>query len=385
MSIVAAGREPRRRTASGSPNSSARSASCAGPTTSSRQLQFSSGDRARRSPEEVVAFVDAHRDHESGGRRWGVEPICEVLEIAPSTYYAAKSRPPSARAERDAVLIPLLVALFIKNYSVYGRRKLTKAARRQGLDVGRDQVARLMRAAHIRGASRSRKRFTHQVGPWPCAIAGPGQPRLHRHAAEREVGCRLHLLLHMVRHRLCRLRHRCVLPAHRRLEGGPVHDHGARARRVEHGRVDAARRIDRRRDLSHRCGIAIHLDCPHRASRGDRRRTFDRNHRRLLRSRPSCTATPRPSPTTADPGAASTTSSWPPAAGSAGSTRSASTESSAISHRPKWRPSTVTDLSPTRHEHQPNQPPSNPGRFSRNRAPGRSTPRPEAGAERLSQ
>jgi transposase InsO family protein len=112
-----------------------------------------------------VAFIDAHRDCQSGGRRWGVEPICEVLEIAPSTYYAARSRPPSARAERDAVLTPLLLALFVKNYSVYGRRKLTRAARKAGLDVGRDQVARLMRQAGIRGASRSRKRFTTRSDP----------------------------------------------------------------------------------------------------------------------------------------------------------------------------------------------------------------------------
>lgn len=102
---------------------------------------------------------------ESGGLRWGVEPICDALEIAPSTYYSAKSRPASARALSDAVLIPLLVALFVKNYSVYGRRKLHKAARRAGLDVGRDQVARLMRAAGIRGASRARKRFTTRADP----------------------------------------------------------------------------------------------------------------------------------------------------------------------------------------------------------------------------
>ena len=48
--------------------------------------------------EEVVAFIDTHRDNETGGRRWGVEPICAELAIAPSTYYDAKSRPPSARA-----------------------------------------------------------------------------------------------------------------------------------------------------------------------------------------------------------------------------------------------------------------------------------------------
>jgi transposase InsO family protein len=87
------------------------------------------------------------------------------LEIAPSTYWSAKTRPPSARAVADAVLIPVLVALFVNNYSVYGRRKLTKAARKAGHDVGRDQIARLMRVAGIRGASRARKRFTTRPDP----------------------------------------------------------------------------------------------------------------------------------------------------------------------------------------------------------------------------
>ena len=99
------------------------------------------------------------------GRPWGVEPICDDLKIAPSTYYDAKSRPPSARAVRDAELGPALVDLWKHNYSVYGRRKLTKAARRAGHDVGRDQVARLMRCQGIRGASRSKKRFTTKPDP----------------------------------------------------------------------------------------------------------------------------------------------------------------------------------------------------------------------------
>ncbi|MCA1681865.1 MAG: IS3 family transposase [Actinobacteria bacterium] len=128
-------------------------------------------DRARRSTEEVVAFIDAHRSSDSGGLRWGVESICRTLEIAPSTYWSAKTRPPSARAISDEVLAPLLVALFVANYSVYGRRKLTKAARRAGIDVGRDQVARLMRREGIRGATRARKRFTTRSDP--AAIRAP--------------------------------------------------------------------------------------------------------------------------------------------------------------------------------------------------------------------
>ncbi|MGQ0431876.1 MAG: IS3 family transposase [Microthrixaceae bacterium] len=122
-------------------------------------------DRARRSTEEVVAFIGAHRARRSGGLRWGVEPICDSLEVAPSTYYDAKGRPLSARAVRDAQLAPKLRALWERNYSVYGRRKLTEAARKAGLEIGRDQVARLMRKLSIRGASRSKKRFTTKADP----------------------------------------------------------------------------------------------------------------------------------------------------------------------------------------------------------------------------
>ena len=62
----------------------------------------------------IVDFIDANREE------LGVEPICKVLQVAPSTYYSAKSRPPSARAVRDAVLLPVLLALWKANYSVYG-------------------------------------------------------------------------------------------------------------------------------------------------------------------------------------------------------------------------------------------------------------------------
>jgi putative transposase len=93
------------------------------------------------------------------------------LQFAPSTYYAVKTRPPSDRALSDAELGPKLAQLWQHNYSVYGRRKLWKAARRADLDIGRDQVARLMRAQGIRGASRARKRFTTKSDP--TAVRAP--------------------------------------------------------------------------------------------------------------------------------------------------------------------------------------------------------------------
>jgi len=110
----------------------------------------------------IVAFVDEHREE------FGVEPICRVLQMAPSTYYAAKKRElaPSARAVRDAAMMQILMVLWIANRKVYGAHKLWKAARRAGHDIGRDQVARLMRAMEIEGISRRRRKvFTTIADP----------------------------------------------------------------------------------------------------------------------------------------------------------------------------------------------------------------------------
>jgi putative transposase len=104
-----------------------------------------------------VAFIAANKDDVVDGRRLGVEPICEVSQVASSTYYAARDRAPSARAQRNAELILRLVELWKTNYEVYGSRKLWKAARRAGIDIGRDQTRRLMRQAGIQGALRSKR------------------------------------------------------------------------------------------------------------------------------------------------------------------------------------------------------------------------------------
>ena len=107
----------------------------------------------------MVSFVDAHRAD------FGVEPICAQLPIAPSTYYDAKSRPVSARARRHAAMTAVLVALWTANYRVYGARKLWKAARRAGYEIGRDQVAALMRSAGICGVTRRRRARTTMRDP----------------------------------------------------------------------------------------------------------------------------------------------------------------------------------------------------------------------------
>ena len=100
----------------------------------------------------MVDYIDRHR------QVFGVESICAELPIAPSTYHDYKKRQPSDRARRDAVMMPMLMALFVANYRVYGARKLWIAARRAGHDIGRDQVARLMKALDIEGVTRRRKR-----------------------------------------------------------------------------------------------------------------------------------------------------------------------------------------------------------------------------------
>ncbi len=98
----------------------------------------------------IVEFIDANKAD------YGVEPICDVLQFAPSTYYAAKSRLPSARALSDALMKVVLLRLFIDNLSVYGARKLWMAALRAGHDIGRDQVSRLMGELRIQGVRRQR-------------------------------------------------------------------------------------------------------------------------------------------------------------------------------------------------------------------------------------
>src|SRR5205814_8133257 len=99
----------------------------------------------------MVDYIDRHR------QEFGVEPICEVLQFAPSTFYAAKSRPMSERAISDVVTKVAIFTVWQANYEVYGVRKMWKAMRRGGADVGRDQVARLMGDLGIAGARRGKR------------------------------------------------------------------------------------------------------------------------------------------------------------------------------------------------------------------------------------
>ena len=87
--------------------------------------------------------------------RWGVEPICTVLQVAPSTFYAALNRPRSARALRDDVLLVEIGRVFDENYQVYGVRKIWRQLGREGFVVARCTVARLMKRLGIAAVPQS--------------------------------------------------------------------------------------------------------------------------------------------------------------------------------------------------------------------------------------
>jgi len=103
----------------------------------------------------VSEYVDQYRE------RFGVEPICETLGVSASAYYQRGAGERSARARDDERLTARIRALHQANYECYGYRRMWKALLRAGeRDVGRDQVARLMRCAGIQGAKRRGR-------PWP--------------------------------------------------------------------------------------------------------------------------------------------------------------------------------------------------------------------------
>ena len=97
-----------------------------------------------------MSFIKEHRE------RFGVEPICDTLQVAPSTYYAALSRPASARQQRDDQLKVEIARVHQENFDVYGTEKVWKQLRRESVEVGRDRVGRLMAELELEGAVRGK-------------------------------------------------------------------------------------------------------------------------------------------------------------------------------------------------------------------------------------
>lgn len=118
----------------------------------------------------MIAFIDEHRD------AYGVEPICRVLPIAPSSYHerVAQRRDPgrrSARCQRDETLKPEVMRVFAENFGVYGVRKVWRQMQREGFDVARCSVARLMRDLGLQGVIRGKPvRTTTSDKASPCPL-----------------------------------------------------------------------------------------------------------------------------------------------------------------------------------------------------------------------
>jgi putative transposase len=102
----------------------------------------------------MIAYIDQYKD------RYGVEPICRVLPIAPSTYSHATRRPASARVVRDTQLKAEIARVHAEHFGVYGARKVWRQLHREGIAVARCTVERLMGELHLEGARRGRAHKT---------------------------------------------------------------------------------------------------------------------------------------------------------------------------------------------------------------------------------
>jgi putative transposase len=102
----------------------------------------------------MIAYIDRNK------HRYGVEPICRVLPIAPSSYYAANRRPASARAVRDTQLKVEIARVHAEQFGVYGARKVWRQLHREGICVARCTVERLMGELGLHGAVRGKTRRT---------------------------------------------------------------------------------------------------------------------------------------------------------------------------------------------------------------------------------
>ena len=161
----------------------------------------------------MTSYIDAHKD------QFGVEPICQVLEVAPSTYYAAISRLPSVRRLRDEELKAAITRVHEDNFGVYGIEKVWRQLNREGIRVGRDRVARLMRELGLEGVVRGKRKRTTVPGDLDERPADLVDRDFGAPAPNRLWVADLSYISYLVGVRLCRLHHRRVQPLHRGLAG----------------------------------------------------------------------------------------------------------------------------------------------------------------------
>ena len=131
----------------------------------------------------MIRYIDEHKD------QFGVEAICRVLRpavrgfITSRGYRAAKTRPPSARALKDELLVPEVARLHVENYGVYGVRKMHALMRRQGCEIGRDHEDR-----GCAGCEALEEGVHDQVRPGGGEAGRPGPAALPRGRTAAVVG-----------------------------------------------------------------------------------------------------------------------------------------------------------------------------------------------------
>ena len=124
----------------------------------------------------MIAFIDEHRS------RFGVEPICRLLPIAPSTYYEVAAKRTdvdrlSARTRSDMAMKIEIRRVFNENFQAYGARKVWRQLQREGFDIARCTVVRLMRMMGLQGVIRGKPvRTTVPDKATPCPL-----DRVNRH------------------------------------------------------------------------------------------------------------------------------------------------------------------------------------------------------------
>ena len=150
----------------------------------------------------MIRYIDEHRE------KFGVEPICQVLEIALSTYYEARSRSASSRRLRDAELKVEIERMHKENFEVYGIEKVWRQLNREAIAVGRERVARLMREIGLEGAVRGKSKRTTIAGELAEGPADLVDRRFTGSGPQPDLGGRPDLRLDPCRVRLCGLRHR---------------------------------------------------------------------------------------------------------------------------------------------------------------------------------
>lgn len=292
-----------------------------------------------------VAFVDSQKNQH------GVQPVLQALEdtpaqIAPSTYYAVKTRPASARTVRDSALTELIERVHQENYDVYGARKVWHELHRRGEPVARCTVERLMREAGLRGLLRDKSPRTTR----PAAETGRPGDLVKRDFTAAGPNQLWVADLTYVRTSVGWVYAAFVLDVCSRLIAGwqvatslytdlaldalkmaiwRRENHGADLRNLVHHSDRGVSSIERSATPS---GSPRPAPSP-RSGRKETRSTTRWPRRSTRCTRPNSSATKAR-------GAGSTTSRWPPSSTSTGTTTGAYTANSGTSHPPNTRPYT---------------------------------------------